>query len=51
VSLSGLKDPAGRLIEQTLVEIISEEGSMEPEAARAYLDNMSNDGRYQKELY
>lgn len=51
VSLSGLKDPAGRLIEQTLVEIISEEGSMESEAARAYLDNMSNDSRYQKELY
>ena len=49
--ISGLKEPTGLLVENTLIEILKSVKNLSAEEASAYLKELSREGRYAKELY
>lgn len=51
VYISGTKDPMGKDVENTLLQIITEQGSKTTEEAKKYLDKMKDEGRYEKDVY
>ncbi len=51
IYISGTKDPMGKDVEHTLLQIISEQGNKTAEDARKYLDAMKEANRYEKDVY
>jgi sulfite reductase (NADPH) flavoprotein alpha-component len=49
--LCGSKDPMAVDVEQAIIEIISEQKSISAEQATDYLKQLSEEGRYQKDVY
>ncbi|ALG69126.1 diflavin oxidoreductase [Beggiatoa leptomitoformis] len=49
--LCGAKDPMSVDVENALIQIIAERSQRSPEQARAYLDNLHEQGRYHKDVY
>lgn len=47
----GAREPMSRDVEQTLLQVISEQGGRTREEAQAYLDQLANDNRYLKDVY
>ena len=51
VYLCGAKDTMGVDVENSLLEIIAQQGSKSKEQALTYLDQLKDAGRYQKDVY
>lgn len=51
VYISGTKDPMSKDVENTLLQIISEQGSKSEEEAKKYLDQLKKENRYAKDVY
>ncbi|MBC7849094.1 MAG: flavodoxin domain-containing protein [Chitinophagaceae bacterium] len=49
--ISGTKDPMSKDVENTLLQIISEKGNKTAEEARLFLEKMSDENRYEKDVY
>jgi len=49
--ICGKKDPTSTDVENTLLKIIEEHGKKSPEAAKEYLEEMKESGRYEKDVY
>lgn len=49
--VSGKRDPMSKDVEATLVEIFKEHGNKTEEEAKAFLKKMSDEGRYEKDVY
>jgi sulfite reductase (NADPH) flavoprotein alpha-component len=49
--VSGSKTPMSHEVEETLVNIVREHGHKTEAEAKAYLDNLKKEGRYQKDVY
>jgi len=47
----GKKDPMGIDVEKTLLQIIAEQGKKTNEEARKYLEQMEEEGRFEKDVY
>jgi len=47
----GKKDPMGVDVEKTLLQIIAEQGKKTNEEARKYLEQMEEEGRFEKDVY
>lgn len=47
----GARTPMSTDVENTLLRIIGTQGNLDPEAARSYLDELSDNGRYLKDVY
>ncbi len=47
----GKKDPMSVDVENTLLKIIEQYGSKSPEDAKKYLEQLKEDGRYEKDVY
>ena len=51
VFISGTKDPMSKDVENTLVQIISEQGNKSADEAKKYLEQLKKDGRFEKDVY
>lgn len=51
IYISGTKDPMSKDVENTLLEIIQEQGNKSAEEANAYLKKLKDEGRYEKDVY
>ncbi len=51
VYISGTKDPMSKDVENTLLQIIKEQGGKTNEEARQFLAQLDNEGRYEKDVY
>ena len=51
IYVCGAKDPMSHDVEKTLIEIISEQKSLSPDAAADYLADMAEADRYLKDVY
>lgn len=51
VYVCGAKEPMSVDVESTLLEIIAEQGNLTEEKAAQYLEQLSNEGRYLKDVY
>lgn len=51
VYISGLKEPMSRDVENVLLQVISSEGNKNEEEAKAYLKQLKEEGRYEKDVY
>jgi sulfite reductase (NADPH) flavoprotein alpha-component len=49
--ISGTKDPMSKDVEQTLLEIIGEQGKKTVEEAKQFLEQMKKENRYEKDVY
>jgi sulfite reductase (NADPH) flavoprotein alpha-component len=49
--ISGTKDPMSKDVENILLQIIEQEGNKSKEEAKAYLEKMKEEGRYEKDVY
>jgi sulfite reductase (NADPH) flavoprotein alpha-component len=49
--ICGKKDPMSADVETTLLKIIEEQGRKSPEAAKEYLEELKESGRYEKDVY
>jgi sulfite reductase (NADPH) flavoprotein alpha-component len=49
--VSGSKLPMSHEVEETLFNIVREHGNKTETEARAYLDHLKKEGRYQKDVY
>lgn len=49
--ISGTKDPMSKDVENTLLEIIQQQGSKSNEEAVQYLKKLKEEGRYEKDVY
>ncbi len=49
--VAGSKVPMSHEVEETLLEIMSEQGGKTESAAKEYLEQMKKEGRYQKDVY
>jgi sulfite reductase (NADPH) flavoprotein alpha-component len=49
--ICGKKDPTSVDVETTLLKIIEEHGKRSPEAAKEYLEELKESGRYEKDVY
>ena len=49
--ICGAKDPMSEDVENTLLEIIREQGNKSEQEALDYLDNLKEEGRYHKDVY
>ncbi|MEO7486604.1 MAG: sulfite reductase, partial [Ferruginibacter sp.] len=49
--ICGTKDPMSVDVENTLVEIIQQQGNKSLEEAKKYLELMEEEGRYEKDVY
>lgn len=51
IYVSGKKDPMSKDVEATLLNIIAIEGKKTAEEAKAYLEQLKKEGRYEKDVY
>lgn len=51
IFISGTKDPMSRDVENTLLQIIEEQGKKTSEEAKKYLEQLKKEGRYEKDVY
>jgi sulfite reductase (NADPH) flavoprotein alpha-component len=51
IYISGTKDPMGKDVENVLLQIISGQGNKSTEEAKKYLEQLKDDGRYEKDVY
>jgi sulfite reductase (NADPH) flavoprotein alpha-component len=51
IYISGTKDPMGKDVENTLLQIIAERGNKSAEEAKKYLEQLKDEGRYEKDVY
>jgi sulfite reductase (NADPH) flavoprotein alpha-component len=51
VYISGQKDPMSKEVEATLLSIVSTEGKKTTDEAKAYLEQLKKEGRYEKDVY
>ena len=51
VYISGTKDPMSKDVEQTLLQVIEEQGKKTTEEAHQYLEQLKKEGRYEKDVY
>ncbi len=51
VYLCGAKEPMSMDVEDALVKVIQEYGNKTAEQAQAYLHQLKEEGRYQKDVY
>ena len=51
IYISGKKDPMSKEVEATLLNIISTEGKKTADEAKAYLEQLKKEGRYEKDVY
>ena len=51
IYISGTKDPMGKDVENVLLQIISEQGNKTAEETKKYLEQMKEEGRYEKDVY
>ena len=51
VYISGTKDPMGKDVEAALLAIIQQEGKKSESEAKAYLEKLKDEGRYEKDVY
>ena len=49
--ISGNKDPMSKDVENTLLQIIEEQGQKSKEEAKEYLEQLKKEGRYEKDVY
>ncbi len=51
VYVSGEKDPMSKEVEETLLQIFSEQGKKTDEESKQYLEQLKQEGRYEKDVY
>lgn len=51
VFISGTKDPMSKDVENTLLQIIEEQGKKPKEDAKKYLEQLTKEGRFEKDVY
>jgi sulfite reductase (NADPH) flavoprotein alpha-component len=51
IYISGTKDPMGKDVENVLLQIIAEQGNKSAEEAKKYLEQLNDEGRYEKDVY
>ena len=51
IYISGTKDPMGKDVENILLQIIAEQGNKTADDAKKYLEQMKDEGRYEKDVY
>lgn len=51
IYVSGVKDPMSKEVEQTLLQIIREQGGKTTEEATAFLEQLRKENRYEKDVY
>jgi sulfite reductase (NADPH) flavoprotein alpha-component len=51
IYISGTKDPMGKDVENTLLQIIAEQGNKTVEEAKKYLEQLKDEGKYEKDVY
>lgn len=51
VYVSGEKDPMSKEVEETLLQIFSEQGKKTAEESKQYLEQLKQEGRYEKDVY
>jgi len=51
IYISGTKDPMGKDVENVLLQIFSEQGNKSGEEAKKYLEQLKDEGRYEKDVY
>jgi len=51
IYICGAKDPMSSDVENTLIEIISEQGGLNLQEATDYLNALHENGRYHKDVY
>ncbi len=51
IYISGTKDPMGKDVEIALLQIIAEQGNKTAEEAKKYLEQLKDEGRYEKDVY
>lgn len=51
IYISGTKDPMAKDVENVLLQIIAEKGNKSAEEAKKYLEQLKDDGRYEKDVY
>jgi len=51
IYVSGKKDPMSKDVEATLLNIIATEGKKTADEAKAYLEQLKKEGRYEKDVY
>ena len=49
--VSGTKDPMSKDVENTLLQIIEEQGQESKEGAKKYLEQLKKEGRFEKDVY
>lgn len=49
--ISGTKDPMSKEVENTLLQIIGEQGKKTAEDAKKYLEQLKKEGRFEKDVY
>jgi sulfite reductase (NADPH) flavoprotein alpha-component len=49
--ICGKKDPMSIDVENTLLRIIEQHGNLSPEGAKEYLEQLEEEGRYEKDVY
>jgi sulfite reductase (NADPH) flavoprotein alpha-component len=51
VFISGTKDPMSKEVENTLAQIISEQGNRSADDAKKYIEQLKKEGRFEKDVY
>ena len=51
VYISGTKDPMSKDVEETILQVIEEQGGKSKEEAKQYLEQLRKEGRYEKDVY
>jgi sulfite reductase (NADPH) flavoprotein alpha-component len=51
IYISGTKDPMGKDVENVLLQIIAEQGNKSADEAKKYLEQLKDEGRYEKDVY
>ena len=51
VYVCGTADPMSKDVDRALCEIAAEQGKLGPDAARAYVQSLSTDKRYHRDVY
>jgi len=51
IFISGTKDPMSKDVENTLLQIIEEQGQESKESAKKYLEQLKKEGRFEKDVY
>ncbi len=51
IYISGTKDPMGKDVENALLQIIAKQGNKTTDEAKKYLEQLKDEGRYEKDVY